>query len=48
MSRETDMSDKLRQTLEGPFNNFIISQEDMAQIAGAGLNWVCLPPILED
>ena len=36
------MSDKLRQTLEGPFNNFIISEEDMAQITGAGLNWVRL------
>ncbi|TFK79234.1 glycoside hydrolase family 5 protein [Polyporus arcularius HHB13444] len=36
------LGDKLQQTLEDHYNSFI-SEEDIAQIAGAGLNWVRLP-----
>ena len=38
----TLLGDKLQQTLEDQYNSFI-TEEDMAQIAGAGLNWVRLP-----
>ncbi|RPD70874.1 glycoside hydrolase [Lentinus tigrinus ALCF2SS1-7] len=36
------LGDKLQQTLEDHYNTFF-TEEDMAQIAGAGLNWVRLP-----
>ncbi|RDX39717.1 hypothetical protein OH76DRAFT_1424132 [Lentinus brumalis] len=36
------LGDKLQQTLEDHYNSFI-TEEDIAQIAGAGLNWVRLP-----
>ena len=35
-------SDTLQQTLEDHYKNFI-TEEDIAQIAGAGLNWILLP-----
>ena len=38
----TLLGDKLQQTLEDHYNTFI-TEEDLAQIAGAGLNWVRLP-----
>ena len=34
--------DVLQQTLEDHYNTFI-TEEDMAEIAGAGLNWIRLP-----
>ncbi|KAI0079826.1 glycoside hydrolase [Panus rudis PR-1116 ss-1] len=38
----TSLGDKLQQTLEDHYNTFI-TEEDIAQIAGAGLNWIRLP-----
>ncbi|EJF57265.1 glycoside hydrolase [Dichomitus squalens LYAD-421 SS1] len=36
------LGDKLQQTIEDHYNTFI-TEEDIAQIAGAGLNWIRVP-----
>ena len=42
LSEALSASGQLQQTLEDHYNTFV-TEEDIAQIAGAGLNWIRLP-----